>query len=118
MSTLPRMVFDILNSGDLFDYPFYHSHADGSSSNIEKIINEVQVTFQDRTTLVDFVVLESKAQENIVLGRSFLRSIGGFIDVRKGLIRFRSPIKHKFSLPLKEKEVLIEGNIEIDFEKT
>ena len=77
-----------------------------------------KLLFTVKLLLLIFAVLESKAQENIVLGRSFLRSIGGFIDVRKGLIRFRSPIKHKFSLPLKEKEVLIEGNIEIDFEKT
>ena len=107
MSTMPRMVFDALNFGDLFYYPFYHAHSDGSCSNIYKRINEVQVIFHGKTTLADFAVLESKAQANIVLGRSFFRSIGGFIDVKKGFIRFRSPIKRKLFFPLKNKGVHI-----------
>ena len=118
MSTMPRMVFDAVNFGNLFDYLFYHAHCDGSCSKIYKRINEVQVTFHSKTTLVDFAVLESKAQANIVLGRSFFRTTGGFIDVNKGLIHFRSPIKRKFYFPLKEKGVLIEGNVEIDSEKS
>ena len=118
MSTMPRMVFDALNFGDLFDYPFYHTHSDGSCSKIYKRINEVQVTFHSKTTLVDFAVLESKAQANIVLGRSFFCSTGCFIDVKKAFICFRSPIKRKFYFPLKEKEVLIKVNVEIDFENT
>ena len=67
---------------------------------------------KNKTTLVDFLVLESKAQANIVLGRSFLRSMGAFIDVKKGCIRFRFPIEGRFSFPLKEKEVLIEGKLQ------
>ena len=41
MSTMPKMVFDALNFGNLFDYPFYHTHSDGSCSKIYKRINEV-----------------------------------------------------------------------------
>ena len=118
MSTMPRMVFDTMNFGDLFDYPLCHSHSDGSSSKIYKRVNEVLVTFKHKTALVDFLVLESKAQANIVLGRSFLRSVGAFIDVKKGHIRLRFLIRGRFSFPLKDKEVLIEGKIAFDPEKT
>ena len=59
-----------------------------------------------------------KTQANIVLGRSFLRSVGAFIDVKKGCIRFRFPIKGRFSFPLKDKEVLIEGKNAFDPGKT
>ena len=31
MSTMPRMVFNAMNFGDLFNYPFCHSHSDGIS---------------------------------------------------------------------------------------
>ena len=112
------MVFDAMNFGDLFDYPFCHSHSDGSSSKICKRVNEVLVTFKHKTTLVDFLVLELKAQANIVLGRSFLRSVGDFIDVKKGCIHFHFPIRGRLSFPLKEKEVLIEGKFAMYFEKT
>ena len=115
---MPRMVFDTMNFGDLFDYPFCQSHSNGSSPKIYKRVNEVLVIFKHKTTLVDFLVLESKAQGNIVLGRSFLRSVGAIIDVKKGCIRSRFPIKGRFSFPLKQKEVLIEGKVAMDLEKT
>ena len=56
MSTMARMVFDTLNFGDLFDYPLCHSHSDGSSLKIYKRVNEVLVTFKNKTALVDFLV--------------------------------------------------------------
>ena len=90
MSTMPKVVFDALNFGDLFDYPFNHSHADGSTSKIMRRVNDVQVTLQNKTTMTDFLILESKAQENIVLGRTFLKSVGAFINAKYGFIHFSS----------------------------
>ena len=74
MSTMPKMVFDSLNFGDLFDYPFYHSHANGNVTKIMKRVVDVQVKLQNKTITTDFLVLESCPQGNIVLGRSFLKS--------------------------------------------
>ena len=75
MSTVPKMVYNALNFGDLFDYPFYHSHANGSTSKIMRRVNYVQVTLQNKTTATDFLILGSKAQGNIDLEELFLRRL-------------------------------------------
>ena len=118
MSTMPKVVCDALNFGDLFDYPFYHSHADGSTYNIMRRVNDIQVTIENKTITTDFLILESKAQGNKVLGRTFLKSVGGFINVKYGFIHFNSPINCWFFFPLKNREVLVEANNDIDFENT
>ena len=56
MSTMPKVVYNTLNFGDLFDYPFNHSHADGSISKTIRRVNDVQVTLQNKTTATDFLV--------------------------------------------------------------
>ena len=67
----------------------------------------MQVTFRDKSTLVDFVVLESKAQGNIVLGRSVHCTLGCFINAKQGFIRLNCPIGRKFYFPTKRTEELI-----------
>ena len=53
-----------------------------------------------------------------MLRRSFLKVVGGFINVKYGFIHFISPINRRFFFPLKKKEVLVEGDDDLDFEKT
>ena len=66
---MPKMVYDSLKLNNMVDYPFYHSHADGTISKILGRVN-VQVRIQNKLVPIDFVVL-SRSQRNIVLGRSF-----------------------------------------------
>ena len=108
VSSMPKTVYDSLKLESMVDFPFYHAHANGDISKIVGKVNNVQVNFKDKNTPVDFIILESTNQGNIVLGRSFLKAMRCFIDVRKGHIRFRAPIKSKYLFPKRKKAELIE----------
>ena len=58
MFTMPKVVFDALNFGDMFYYPFYHPHVGGSTSKIIRRVNDVQVTIRNKITPIDFIILE------------------------------------------------------------
>ena len=71
MSSMPKIVYDSLKLESMVDYPFYHAHANGDISNIVGKVNNIQVHFKDRNTLVDFIILESTIQGNIVHWKVF-----------------------------------------------
>ena len=70
---------------------------------------------------IDFIILE-KSQGNIALGRSFLKVVECFINVKYGFMKLNSTINRKLFFPCKVKYELIEGgndfDIEIDPDKT
>ena len=71
-------------------------------------VNDIQVHFKERNTPVDFIILESTSQGNIVLGRTFLKAMRCFIDVKKGHILVCGKVKGKYLFPKREKEEFIE----------
>src|SRR3954470_16793911 len=92
----------------MVDLTCYHEHANGAISDIEGKVNNIQVRFAKRDVAVDFIILKSTNQGNIVLGRDFLRAMKGFIDIGKGQIRLRGKAKVMYLFPRKKKDELIE----------
>ena len=105
---MPKTVYDSLELESMVDLLYYHEHANGDISEIQGKVNNIQVRFAKRDTTVDFIILKSTNQGNMVLGRSFLRVMKGFIDVSKGQIRLRGRAKGTYLFPRKNKYELIE----------
>ena len=80
-------------------------------------MNNVQVRFKNKETPIDFIILEPTVKGNIILGRSFLRAMRCFIDVKNGHILFWAPIKGKSLFPKIKKSELVEiFNGPLDFD--
>ena len=92
----------------MVDFPFYQEHANGGVSKIQGKVGNIHVRFANSDAAVDFIILESTSQGNIVLGRTFLRAMKCFIDVGKGLIQFCRNSRGKYIFPRRKKQELIE----------
>ena len=101
MSIRPKMVYDLLNYDNMVNYPVFHFHDDGTIAKSIGIINDVKITIQNKTVPVNFMIL-AKSPDNIVLGRSFLKSNGGFINAKYGFMKFNTPINRRFFFPIKK----------------
>ena len=88
MSIMPKFIYDSLKFESMIEFPFYHAHANGNTSNIVGRVNNVQVRFKNKETPIDFIILEPTVKGNIILGRSFLRAMKCFVDVKNGHILF------------------------------
>src|SRR4051812_37176774 len=108
VSTMPKTIYDSLKLVSMVYLPFYHEHANADVSKIQGKVNNIQVQFPKRDVAVDFIILESTNQGNIMLGRDFLRAMKSFIDVSKGQIRLHGKAKGMYIFPRKKKEELIE----------
>ena len=47
-SIMPKMVYDSLTYKNMIDYPFYHSHANGTISKILGRANGIPVVFRNK----------------------------------------------------------------------
>ena len=103
MSIMAKTVYDSLKLVNMVDFPFYHAHANGDISKIVGKVNDIQIHVKERNTPVDFIILESTSQGNIVLGRTFLKAMRCFIDVKKGHILFHGKVKGKYLFPKRKK---------------
>ena len=97
----------------MVDLPHLHYHSNGNVYEIKGEVKNLQVQFGKRDAAVDFFVMESTNQGNVVLGRDFLRAMKGFIDIGKGQIRFCGKAKGMYLFPWKKKNELIENSSEI-----
>ena len=75
VSTIPKNIYDYLKLLSMRGFPFYHAHANGDVSKIVGKVNSIQVQFRNKDVTVDFIILESTSQGNIVLGRTFLKAM-------------------------------------------
>ena len=89
ISTMPKTVYDSLKLVSMVDLRSFHDHSNGNLYEIKGEVKNLQVQFGKRDAAVDFFIMESTNQGNIVLGRDFLRAMKGFIDVGKGKIHLR-----------------------------
>ena len=69
------------------------------------------VKFLKGIAMIDFFIVEPN-QENIVLGRDFLRAVKGFIDIGKGQILLRGKAKGVYPFPRRNKNELVEESFE------
>src|SRR4051812_14499296 len=109
VSTMPKFVYDSLNLIRMVNFPIYHGHFNGIDYTIQGEVKYVQVMFAKRIAMVDFFVMESVNQGNIVLGRDFLRAMKCFIDLGKGQICLRGKAKGMYLFPRKDKNGIAEG---------
>ena len=97
----------------MVDSHCFHDHSNGNIYEIKGEVKNLQVQFGKRDAAVDFFIMESTNQGNVVLGRDFLRSMIGVIDTGKGQICLRGKAKGTYLSPRKNKNELIENSIEI-----
>src|SRR3954464_14934958 len=97
----------------MVDLPCFHDHSNFSLYEIKGEVKNLQVQFGKRDAAVDFIIMESTNQGNVVLGRDFLRAMKGFIDIGKGQIRLRGKAKGTFLFPRKRQDELTENSSEI-----
>src|SRR4051812_32660656 len=113
VSTMPKTVYDSLRLVKMVDLSCFHDHSNGNLYDIKGEVNNIQVQFGKKDALVDFFIMESTNQGNVVLGRDFLRAMKDFIDIGKGQIRLRGKAKATYLFPRKNKDELIENSFEI-----
>src|SRR3954471_10130418 len=97
----------------MVDLPYFHDHSNGNLYEIKGEVKNIQVQFGKRDAAVDFFIMESTNQGNIVLGRDFLRAMKGFNYIGKGKIRLRGKAKGTYLFPQKSKDEIIENPFEI-----
>ena len=82
-------------------------------------INDVLFMVNNNFVPTDFVVLdiECNASCPIILGRSFLRTVGAIIDMRDGIIRYQFPLKKGMEhFPRKRKKNPFDSIIRTSYE--
>ena len=72
VSTMPKTVYDSLKLVSMVDLPCFHDHYNGNLYDIKGEVKNIQVQFGKRDAAVDFFIMESTNQGNVVLGRDFL----------------------------------------------
>ena len=112
VSTMPKTVYDSLKRVSMVDLSCFHDQSNGNVYEIKGEVKNLQVQFGKRDAAVDFFIMESTNQGNVVLGRDFLRAMKGFIDIGKGQIRLRGKAKGTYLFPRINKNEIIEGKFE------
>src|SRR4051812_36629297 len=113
VSTMPKTAYNSLKLLSMVDLPCYLEYSNGDISEIQGKVNNIQVRFAKRDAAVDFIILKSTNQGNIVLGRDFLRAMKGFIDIGKGQIRLRGKAKGTYIFPRKRKRNSLKSKLQI-----
>ena len=95
VSTIPETLCDILGFHDLEDCSLNLHLVDSTIKKAMRRINDVLIVANINLVPVDFIVLDIDCNLScpIILGRSFLRTIGVIIDMKEGNIRFQFPLK-------------------------
>src|SRR3954468_12936266 len=109
VSTMPKTFYDSLNLVSIVDLPCFHDHSNGNLYEIKGEVKNLQVQFGKRDASMDFFIMESTNQGNVVLGRDFLRAMKGFIDIGKCQMRLRGKAKFMYLFPHKNKNEVIEN---------
>ena len=68
VSTMTKTVYDSLKLVSMVDLPCFHHYSNGNLYEIKGEVNNLQVQFGKRGAEVDFFIMESTNQGNVVLG--------------------------------------------------
>ena len=112
VSTIPKTLRDILGFHDLDDCSLNLHLADSAIKKPTGRINDVLIVANKNYVPVDFIVLDIDCNPScpIILGRPFLRTIGGIIDMKEGNIIFQFPLKKGMEhFPRKKIKLLYES---------
>jgi len=105
-SIMPKKLYDMLDLPPMEDY--YDHPADTTRKKPLGRINDVLIMVNNNLVPVDFTVLDIgyNASCPIILGRSFLKTVGAVIDMKEGTIKYQFPLKKGMEhLPMKEKKL-------------
>jgi hypothetical protein len=91
INILPKMIYDCLDEDPLVPTPHQLQLTDSAIMQPYGIANDVLIEFQDSSTLVDFMVVDTNPhqQTSIILGKPFLKSVKATIDKKAGIINIK-----------------------------
>jgi hypothetical protein len=91
VNILPKIVYDCLDEDPLVPTPHQLRLVDSVMMQPYGIAKDVLIEFQDSSTLVDFMALDTDPhqQTSIILGKPFLKSVGATIDKMRGIINMK-----------------------------
>jgi hypothetical protein len=91
MNILPKMVYDYLDEDPLVPTPHQLRLVDSVMMQPYGIEKDVFIEFQDSSTLVDFMVVDTDPhqQTSIILVKPFLKSVRATIDKMRGFINMK-----------------------------
>jgi carotenoid cleavage dioxygenase-like enzyme len=97
MNILPKIVYDFLDEDPLVPTPHQLRLADSVMMHLYGITKDVLIEFQDSSTLVDFMVVDTDPhqQTSIILGKNFLKSVRVTIDKKRGIINMKVDKVHE-----------------------
>jgi hypothetical protein len=89
MSVMPKVIYDKLNHDFLVPTSMHLQLVDQSIPRPVRIMLDIPVRIRNSFIPVDFMVLEMDVcrQTPLILGRSFLSTVGATIDVAVGIIK-------------------------------
>ena len=95
VSTIHKSLCDLLDFRDFDDCSLNLHLADSTINKPMGMINDVLIVANRNYVPVDFIVLDIDCNPScpIILGRSFLRTVGAIIDMKEGNIRFQFPLR-------------------------
>ena len=111
MSTMPRVVFDAMNFGDLFDYPFCHSHSDGSSQKFIKELMKSLSLLSIRLLWLISWFWSQKLKLILCLGDLSFVLWGLLLMLRRGAYGFVFPLGAGSPFPSKIKKCLLKERL-------
>jgi hypothetical protein len=115
---MPKKLYGML---DLPPLENWHLDAHLAVSNKKPLgkISNVLIMVNHNLVPVDFVVVDDKCNIScpIVLGRSFLRTVGAVIDMKDGNIKYHFPLKKGMEhFPRKRKKIFFEANLRTNYD--
>ena len=95
VSTIPKTLCDLLDFRDFDDCSLNLHLADSTIKKPMGRINDVLIVANRNYVPVDFILLDIDCNPScpIILGKSFLRTIGVVIDMKEGNIKFQFPLR-------------------------
>ena len=118
ISIMPRKIYDMLDLPPLEQCYLDVHLTDIAKKKPLRRVNNVLIMVNNNFVPVYFVVLdiECNASCPIVLGRSFLRTVGAIIDMREGNIKYQFPLKKGIEhFPRKRKKSVFDSIIRANY---
>jgi hypothetical protein len=119
ISVMPRKIYDMPGLPPLqkcyFDVPL----ADVAKKKPLGRIYDVLIMVTNNLVPVDFLFMdvECNASYLIILGRSFLRTVGAIIDMKEGTIKYQFPLKKGIEhFPRRRKKLLFDSTLRANYE--
>jgi hypothetical protein len=112
ISVMSRKIYDMLGLPPLEKCYFNIPLADVAKKKPLERINDVLIMVNNNLIFVDFLAMdvECNASCPIILGRSFLRTVGAIIDMKQGTIKYQFPLKKGMEhFPRRMKKLLFDS---------